>query len=327
MGRMNVLYLADRNNEDQYYPLGPYIDKALHDRHDVHFFDPSRPAIAQVKGMDAVIDDELIENTEQMIEAAMNLKLWQVAKTGFDFAPLAALKAKGIPTCNFPGATSGISLGECAMMFILMLARRYNECQDNFFNSKAWWQPVGRELAGLKLGIIGFGASGQALARRARSFDMEIHAINRSPIKQEVLEEIPAEFTGNPDNLDQVISECDVVSLHLPLNDTTRQIMSASRIGLMKQDAFFINVARGGLVDQGALFEALTNGNIAGAALDVFAEEPPDPKHPAFQLPNLLITPHIAGGTNGTLRKRGLCVAENLDRIAAGIEPLYRVDT
>ena len=240
----------------------------------------------------------------------MNLKLWQVAKTGFDFAPLAALKAKGIPTCNFPGATSGISLGECAMMFILMLARRYNECQDNFFNSKAWWQPVGRELAGLKLGIIGFGASGQALARRARSFDMEIHAINRSPIKQEVLEEIPAEFTDNPDNLDQVISECDVVSLHLPLNDTTRQIMSASRIGLMKQDAFFINVARGGLVDQ-----------------DAFAEEPPDPKHPAFQLPNLLVTPHIAGGTNGTLRKRGLCVAENLDRIAAGIEPLYRVDT
>ena len=213
------------------------------------------------------------------------------------------------------------------MMFILMLARHYNECQDNFFNSKAWWQPVGRELAGLKLGIIGFGASGQALARRARSFDMEIHAINRSPIKQEVLEEIPAEFTDNPDNLDQVISECDVVSLHLPLNDTTRQIMSASRIGLMKQDAFFINVARGGLVDQDALFEALTNGNIAGAALDVFAEEPPDPKHPAFQLPNLLVTPHIAGGTNGTLRKRGLCVAENLDRIAAGIEPLYRVDT
>ena len=128
------------------------------------------------------------------------------------------------------------------MMFILMLARRYNEGQDNLFNSKAWWQPVGRELAGLKLGIIGFGASGQALARRARSFDMEIHAIKRSPIKQEVLEKIPVEFAGNPDNLDQVISECDVVSLHLPLNDTTRQIMSASRIGLMKQDAFFINV-------------------------------------------------------------------------------------
>ena len=104
MGRMNVLYLADRNIEDHYYPLGPYVEKAIHDRHDVQFFDPSQPATTQVKGMDAVIDDGLIENTEQMVEAAMDLKLWQVAQTGFDHAPLAALKAKGIPTCNCPGA-------------------------------------------------------------------------------------------------------------------------------------------------------------------------------------------------------------------------------
>ena len=126
MGRMNVLYLADRNNEDHYYPLGPYIEQALHHLHDVRFLDPSQPVAAQIKGMDAVIDDGLIENTEQMVEAAMDLKLWQVAKTGFDDAPLAALKAKGIPTCNCPGVTSGISLAECAMMFILMLTRHYN---------------------------------------------------------------------------------------------------------------------------------------------------------------------------------------------------------
>lgn len=327
MGRMNVLYLADRNNEDQYYPLGPYLEKALHHCHDLRFFDPSQPGVAQIKGMDAVIDDGLIENTEQMVEAALNLRLWQVAKTGFDDAPLAALKAKRIPTCNCPGVTSGTSLAECAMMFMLMLTRHYNGCQANFFNSKAWWQPMGRELAELKLGIVGFGASGQALARRARSFDMEIHAINRSPIKQEMLEKIPLELAGTPDDLDQVISECDIVSLHLPLNDTTRQIMSARRIALMKQEAYLINVARGGLVDQDALFEALTDGKIAGAGLDVFAEEPPDPNHPAFRLPNLLITPHIAGSTNGTYRKRGLCMADNLDRIADGLEPLYRVDT
>ena len=327
MGQMNVLYLADRNNEDQYYPLGPYVEEALHHRHNVRFFEPSQPAAAQIKGIDAVIDDGLIENPEQMVEVAMDLKLWQVAKTGFDDAPLAALKARGIPTCNCPGITSGIALGECAMMFILMLARHYNGCQDNFFNTQAWWQPMGRELAELKLGIIGFGASGQALARRARSFDMEIHAINRSPIKQEVLEQIPLKLAGSPDDLDQVIGECDIVSLHLPLNDTTRQTMSARRIGLMKRDAYLINVARGGLVDQDALFEALTNGKIAGAGLDVFAEEPPNPNLPAFQLPNLLITPHIAGSTDGTFRKRGLCMADNFDRVADGLEPLYRVDT
>ena len=326
MDRMNVLYLADRNNEDHYYPLGPYVEKALHDRHDVQFFDPSQPATAQVKGMDAVIDDGLIENTEQMVEAAMDLKLWQVAQTGFDHAPLAALKAKCIPTSNCPGATSGISLGECAMMFIMMLSRRFNDCQDNFFNAKAWWQPVGRELTGLKLGIIGFGASGQALARRARAFEMEIHAINRSPIEPALVEEIPLEFAGSPDDMDGLISTCDVVSLHLPLNDATAMIMNSRRIGLMKRDACLVNVARGGLVDQEALLEAVAEEKIAGAGLDVFTEEPPDPNHPAFRLPNLLVTPHIAGSTNGTFRNRGLLISDNLSRVADGHEPLYRVD-
>ena len=326
MGHMNVLYLADRNNPDHYYPMGPYVEEALPPGHDLRFFDPARPFEDQIEGVDAVIDDGLIENPERMVKVAVDLKLWQVAKTGFDDAPLAALKVRGIPTCNCPGYTSGVALGECAMMFIIMLMRRFNDCQDNFFNSKAWWQPVGRELTGLKLGIIGFGASGQALARRARAFDMEIHAINRRPIEAAVVEEIPLELAGTPDDMDRVIGECDVVSLHLPLNDATRQIMNARRIGLMQRDACLVNVARGGLVDQEALFAAVADGTIAGAALDVFAEEPPDPSHPAFRLPNLLVTPHIAGSTNGTFRNRGLLIADNLSRVADGHEPLYRVD-
>ena len=323
---MNVLYLADRDNPDHYYPLGPYVEEALRERHDLRFLDLSQPFDGQIDGAEAVIDDGLIENSEQVVETATDLKLWQVAKTGFDDAPLAALKARGIPTCNCPGSTNGAALGECAMMFIMMLARRYNDCQDNLFNSKAWWQPVGRGLTGLKLGIIGFGASGQALARRARAFEMEIHAINRSPVDRALVEEIPLESAGNRDDLDRVIGECDVVSLHLPLDDVTRQIMNARRIGLMKRDAYLVNVARGGLVDQEALFAALADGKIAGAGLDVFAEEPPDPSHPAFRLPNLLVTPHIAGSTNGTFRNRGRLIAENLSRVASGHEPLYRVD-
>ena len=90
MGDMNVLYLADRNNKDHYYPLAPYIEKALRHRHDLRFFDPSPPATDQLKRMDAVIDDGLIENTQQMVDAATDLKLWQVPKTGFDDAPLTA---------------------------------------------------------------------------------------------------------------------------------------------------------------------------------------------------------------------------------------------
>jgi D-3-phosphoglycerate dehydrogenase len=326
MGRMKVLYLADRNNPDHYYPMGPYVEEALRLRHDLQFFDPARPFAQQIEDVGAVIDDGLIENSERMVEAAVDLQLWQVAKTGFDDTPLAALKDRGIPACNCPGSTSGVALGECAMMFIMMLTRRFVDCQDNFFNAKGWWQPVGRDLTGLKLGIIGFGASGQALARRARAFDMEIHAINRSPIEPAVVEEIPLEFAGTPDDVDRVIGACDVVSLHLPLNDATRQIMSAKRIGLMRKDAYLVNVSRGGLVDQEALFAAVADGKIAGAGLDVFAEEPPDPSHPAFQLPNLLVTPHIAGSTNGTFRNRSLLIADNLSRVADGHEPLHRID-
>ena len=186
--------------------------------------------------------------------------------------------------------------------------------------------PVGAGLPELDVLVV----RSTYLAYRSHALTQNVSDLPGRQSQQRVLalaSEDLSPIAGTPDDLDQVISECDIVSLHLPLNDTTRQIMSARRIGLMKLNAYLINVARGGLVNQDALFEALTNGNIAGAALDVFAEEPPDPKHPAFQLPNLLITPHIAGGTNGTLRKRGLCIAENLDRIADGIEPLYRVDT
>jgi len=324
---MEVLYLADRNNPDHYLPMGPFVEEALRHRHELRFFDPARPLAEQVAGAGAVIDDGLIDGSEQVVEIAAGLKLWQVAKTGFDDAPLAALQASGIPTCNCPGYTSGAALGECAMMLILMLARRYNDGQDNLFNLKAWWQPMGRELAGLKLGIIGFGASGQALAHRARVFEMELYAINRSPIDPELAAALPLAFAGTQDDLDRVIAECDVLSLHLPLDDVTREIMDARRIGLMQRDASLVNVARGGLVDQDALFAALADGKIGGAGLDVFADEPPDPTHPAFRLPNLLVTPHIAGSTDGTFRRRGLLIADNLDRVEAGEEPLYRVDS
>jgi phosphoglycerate dehydrogenase-like enzyme len=218
-----------------------------------------------------------------------------------------------------------VALAETAMMFILMLSRRYNESAANFRNGIPY-EPLGRELSGRTLGVVGFGASGQDLAIRAKSFGMAVMAIDVRPIEPHVVDAIRPDFLGAPEDLDRVVTESDFISLHLHLNAQTRHTMDARRIGLMKPTACLINVARGALADEAALYRALTDGRIGGAGLDVFAQEPPDPTLPVYRLPNVVVTPHIAGVTDGTSRKRAACAAENVDRLARGLDPLYRID-
>ena len=131
---------------------------------------------------------------------------------------------------------------------------------------------------------------------------------------------------GKPPDLDDVIAQSDVVSLHLHLNVETRHIINRGRLELMKSTALLINVARGELVDEEALETALTEGWIGGAGIDVFSQEPPDFSSPIFGLPNVVAAPHIAGCTDGTARKRAQGAAENVNRVASGLEPLYRID-
>ena len=156
---------------------------------------------------------------------------------------------------------------------------------------------------------------------------MRIRAIDvRLEIANEIAGEIRPESLGGPDTLDHELAGADFISLHLHLNDQTRHLIDARRIGLMKSSACVINVARGGLVDEAAMHEALLTGRLGGAGLDVFSQEPADPNLPVYQLPNVITTPHIAGVTSGTSRRRAAAAAENVDRIASGLEPLFRVD-
>ncbi|MBI4530233.1 MAG: hypothetical protein HY709_01825, partial [Candidatus Latescibacteria bacterium] len=272
-----------------------------------------------------VIDHGGSVGTRAMMDAAKDARLWQILGTGFDHFDLNYIRSRGIPVANCPGQFSSVALAETAMMFILMLAHRYRQAVTNF-QSGVFYEPLGRELDGLNLGIIGFGASGQDLSRCAKAFGMRIFGIDVRAIEPEILEEIRPKFLGTPTDLDRVVAESDFLSLHLHLNATTRHIIDARRLALMKPTACLINVARGALVDEVALYEALTTGKLGGAGLDVFAQEPPDPAAPIFQLPNVVVTPHIAGVTDGTSRKRAACVAQNVDRIAQGLEPLYRID-
>ena len=223
----------------------------------------------------------------------------------------------GLLLAHCPGQLSSVALAQSAMMFILMHAHRYAEARWNF-DAGRLYSPTGVELEGLTLGLIGFGASAQDLARRAKPFGLRILAIDIRPIEEEILAEIQPEFLGGPGDVDRVVAESDYLSLHLHLTPETRHTIDARRIGLMKETACLINVARGALVDEDALYRALLDGRLGGAGLDVFAQEPPDATAPVFQLPNVFAMPHTAGSTDGTSRKRARLAADNLDRYARG---------
>ena len=323
--RLQVLFLPSPTNPSLFKPFGEDVVAAIGDRHDLRVFDHGRPMPPQFEGVHVVIDHGGSVGTREMLAAATGVRLWQILGTGIDHFDLDYWRSKKVPVANCPGPFSASALGECAMMFILMLARKFPVTQANL-KAGQYYEPLGMELDGLKLGLVGFGASGQALARRALPFGLKLYAIDVRDIGADEERAFDLQFAGKPADLDRVVAEADILSLHLHLNPETRGIIDARRLALMKPTAFLINVARGALVDEAELVRALSAGRLGGAGLDVFSQEPPDLASPLFSLPNVVATPHIAGMTDGTSRKRARCAADNVDRIAAGLEPLFRVD-
>lgn len=322
--RLNVLFLTHPVRPELFTPWGEDVVAAIGDRHNLRILDRNLPLAPQFADIDVVIDHGGSAGTRAMLDVASSAKLWQVLGTGLDHFDLDYWRAKGMPVANCPGPFSATALAECAMMFILMLARRYPVAQSNLQQGKLY-EPLGRELDGLRLGIIGFGASGIELAKRAKGFGLRLSAIDVRAVSAAEVQEYGLEFVGKPADLDRIVAEVDILSLHLHLNRETHHIIDARRLALMKPDAFLINVARGALVDEAALEGALLAGKLGGAGLDAFSQEPPDISAPLFRLPNVIAMPHTAGTTDGTSRKRAQCCADNVDRIAAGLEPLYRV--
>jgi len=320
MRRLNVLYLPHPQPQIA-RPWGQDVLEAISAYHHVKVFDPALPAEGQFEGIEAVVDlggniqDDLIN-----VAARAGVRFLQAQTNGLDHVKVDEILTAGITLAHCPGHLSSVALAESAMMFILVLAKRYDEACANFARGH-FYAPIGQELAGLTLGIVGFGAAGQELARRARAFDMRIVTNDIRTIEPEILDEIQPDFIGGADDLDHVVAESDYLSLHLHLTQTTRHILDARRIALMKSTACVINVSRGGLADEDALYEALLAGHLRGAGLDVFDKEPPDLAHPVYALSNVCVTPHVGGGTDGTSRKRAAFAATNLDRWAKG-EPL-----
>jgi len=329
---LNVLFMPHNTGPEMTKPWLDEVDRVIGKDHNLRVFDDSQPLASEFEDVDVVIDLGGVSATNEIADLiAGKVRLWQILGTGIDHFDLEYWRAKKISVANCPGQFTADALAEGAMMFILMLTRRYSELQINFKRG-IFYRPLGLALEGMRLGIIGFGASGMALARRALAFDMKISAIDIRDVSDHERREFDLEFVGKPDSIDQVITQSDVLSLHLHLTDETHHIIDERRLKMMKPGSFLINIARGQLVDEDVLLDLLEQKKIGGAGLDAFGKEPPEKDSLIYTLDNVLVTPHTAGATTGSVptagaaTKRAHAAKDNLDRIASGLDPLYLVN-
>jgi glyoxylate reductase len=255
---------------------------------------------------------------ESVLAAAPGLRVVAVAAVGYNLIDVAAATRRGILVTNAPGVLTETT-ADLAWALMLAVARRLPE-GDRFVRSGKWtgvyWSlMMGADVHGRTLGIIGLGRIGQAIARRARGFGMRVlyHNRNRAP---EAERELGAEHRALPD----LLREADFVVLAVPLGPETRHLIGAPELALMQPTAFLINIARGPVVDEGALVEALRSGRIAGAGLDVFEDEPK--VHPGLlALENVALTPHIGSASRATRLRMASRAAENCVAALEGRRP------
>ncbi|MFN3281043.1 MAG: 2-hydroxyacid dehydrogenase [Tabrizicola sp.] len=244
---------------------------------------------------------------------------------GFSHIDTQAARARGIAVTNTPDVLSECT-ADIAMTLMLMVARRAGEGERELREGR-WtgWRPthlIGTKVSGATLGIIGFGRIGQAMAQRAHfGFGMKILVQNRSPVAPEVLARYNAVQVPT---IEDLLPQCDFVSLHCPGGAANRHLINARRLDLMKPTAFLINTARGEVVDEHALAQSLWFGTIAGAGLDVFEREPAIPEA-LLHADNLVLLPHLGSATRETREAMGFRVLENLTAFFEGREPQDRV--
>lgn len=282
----------------------------------VDVIDPERPLPEQA-GSAEVIIPSMGRIDREVIDAAPRLRLIVQYGVGLEGVDIKYACSRGVYVANTPGINA-VAVAEHALFLMLALSRRLPEAQKALPLGKIG-DPPGRELQDKTLGLVGLGNSGRALARMARGLDLRILAVRRHPGQgdPEVVHEV-----RSMDQLHWLLARSDFVSLHAPLTPETRGLIDAPALERMKNTAFLINVARGGLVDYAALLDALQGGSIAGAGLDVFWTEPPDASDPIFTLDNVVATPHIAGVTAESYERAADGVAEHILNLVREGKPL-----
>lgn len=261
----------------------------------------------------------------EVVRAAPGLRHIQHQGVGYNNIDVGACAQAGVSVALTPeGTTTGVA--EHTFLLVLALYKQLR-LTETALRSGGWpvWEFRTRsfELAGKTMGLVGFGRIGRAVAARARAFEANIVYYDPCPVSAEQERALGVSGVG----LDEVLSRSDIVSLHLPLTPETHGCLGARELGLMQAQAILINTARGPLVDETALVEALISGRIAGAGLDVFVAEPPAPDNPLLRLDNVVVTPHIAAGTKDAFVTKMRAAFGNLERVARGVQPLHEVSS
>lgn len=254
--------------------------------------------------------------------AAPKLRLVQLLSAGYDRVDIEAARRAGVPVCNNGGANA-VAVAEHAIMLMLAVSRRL-VWQHGMVASGRWrGNDVANvrlyELYGRTLGVIGLGTIGKKTARLAQAFGLSVQYYDITRLTEDQADALGVRFRL----LNELLRSSDIVSLHVPLTPSTRHMIGARELGLMKNTAYLINTCRGPVVDEGALYEALSGGVIAGAGLDVFDQEPPPGDNPLFRLDNVILTPHFAGPTWDNQYSRFRNAFDNVQRVARGERPLW----
>ncbi len=265
-----------------------------------------RAAVADCEGLLCTLSDRI---DEALLQSAPRLRAVSSCSVGVDHVDVAALNRRGLPLGHTPHVLTDAT-ADLTLALLLAAARRLPEA-DAYVRDGAWgaqrgWDPsllLGRELKGATLGLVGLGPIGQAVARRASGFGLNIIGWTRSG------RAVPGVGSAS---LDTVLRQSDFISLHVALCADTRQLIDAAALAKMKPGAILINTARGPLVDEAALLAALRDGVIAGAALDVFEQEPVAASHPLLALPRVLVSPHLGSATERTRHAMAELAVDNL---------------
>ncbi|HKV54523.1 MAG TPA: 2-hydroxyacid dehydrogenase [Candidatus Binataceae bacterium] len=253
---------------------------------------------------------------------AKRLKLIQVLSAGYDMVNIEGARKARIPICSNGGANS-VAVAEHAIMLMLAVYRKLIAFHQNVVAGR-WHRGIPRtvdiyELEGKTVGIVGLGNIGQQVARRIKAFDTRVIYYDAFRPGPEVETRLGVEYVP----LDTLLATSDVVSLHVPLNDHTRHMINAESLARMKPKAILINTCRGEVVDEPAMIKALQDGTILAAGLDTQEKEPAEPDNPLLKLPNAVFTPHSAGPTVDSYRKRFGNGYANIQRFASGQPPLW----
>ncbi len=281
-------------------------EKIIGEKADIVYYDTKTTDTAELseRGKDAdIIVVSNLPLKREVLENCKNLKMISVAFTGVDHIAMDYCREKGITVSNCAGYSTE-SVAELVFGMLISLYRNIIRCDEAVRNGGTKDGLVGFEIKGKKFGIVGTGAIGLKTAEIAKAFGCKVYAYSRTQKEIEGITYLP---------LDELLSECDIISLHVPLTESTKGLINAEKLALMKKTAVLINTARGPVVDSSALADALADGNIAGACIDVFENEPPVAKeHPLLNAPNVIATPHIAFATAEAMEIRAGMVFENV---------------